>query len=162
DLVEEQKTRDFRVFEFAQDKLELRHLAVVGLANHYGRIDRRQDGAHVVDEFNRARTIKKRVAVAHEGGRGGRELHAHLGVARFLARVADRGSGFDRALTLYRAGAGKNRFQERGFAALERPHQRDTPWASRPAFPVSHKLPPSKSRSVPPPGLLFYYRFRGI
>src|SRR6266849_4327684 len=92
-----------------------------------------------MDEFNRARAIKKRVAVAHESGGGDRDLDAHLVVARFLAGVADRGSGVNRALTLYRAGAGKNRFQKRGLAALERPHQRDTPWAPGPAFPVSHK-----------------------
>jgi hypothetical protein len=64
-------------------------------------------------------------------------------VARLLAGVADGGSGIYRALSLYRAGAGKYRLQKRGLAALERPHQRNTPWASRPAFLVSHKLPPS-------------------
>src|SRR5260370_36357410 len=142
----------------------MRRLALGSRAPHRGGIDGRQNGAHVVDEFNRARAIEKRIAVAHNRGRGDREIYAHLVVARFLAGVADRGSGLNSALTLYRAGAGKNRLQKRGLTALERPHQRNTPWASRPAFLVSHKLPPSmveigpSARSV----LLSFQGNRGV
>ena len=42
DLVEKQEARNIVVFQFAQDQLQLRHLLLVGLADHDGRVDRRQ------------------------------------------------------------------------------------------------------------------------
>src|SRR5438045_1821052 len=44
-------------------------------------------------------------------------------MTRFLAGVADRALRVDRALTLDRAGAGEDRFEQRRLAALERAHQ---------------------------------------
>src|SRR5262249_40876333 len=46
---------------------------------------------------------------------------------RFRAAVADGGARFHRALALDRTGAGEDRFEQRGLAALERAHQRDAP-----------------------------------
>ena len=127
DLVEEQEARNVEVFQLAQDQLQLRHLLLVGLADHDRGIDRGQRRAHVVDEFDRARTIDEGVAVAHEVGGGDGELDAHLVMARLLGGVADRGAGLHRALPLDRAGARQDRFEQRGLAALERAHQRDAP-----------------------------------
>ena len=73
DLVEEQEARDVQVFELAQDQLQLRHLLLVGLADHDRGIDRRQRRAHVVDEFDGAGAIDEGVAVAHEIGGGDRK-----------------------------------------------------------------------------------------
>ena len=55
DLVEEQKARNAQVFQLAQDDLKLRQLLLVGLADHDRGIDRRDRGAHVVRELDRAR-----------------------------------------------------------------------------------------------------------
>ena len=71
DLVEKQKARNAEILELAQDDLQLRQLLLVRLADHDRGIDRRQRGAHVVRELDRAGTIDKGVAVAHEGGGGG-------------------------------------------------------------------------------------------
>src|SRR5262249_38060372 len=81
----------------------------------------------VVDELDRARAIDERVGIAHEVGRGDRELDAHAMVARLLAGIADGGAGLDRALALDRPGAREDRLEERGLAALERAHQCDAP-----------------------------------
>jgi hypothetical protein len=70
DLVEEQKARNFLVFELAQNELKLRHLLLVELAHHDRSVDGRQRRAHVVDEFNRARAIDESISVAHEIGAG--------------------------------------------------------------------------------------------
>ena len=53
-------------------------------------------------------------------------------VARFLRIVADRGAGFDAALTLDRAGAGQDRLEQRGLSALEGAHQCNAPGTLRP------------------------------
>ena len=128
DLVEKQEMRNVLVFQFAQDQLQLRHLLLVGLADHDRGVDRRQHAAHVLDEFDRAGAIDEGVAVAHEiGGREGR-LDAHLVAAGFLAGVAHRGACVHRALARNGAGAGENRFEQCGLAALEWAHQRDAPW----------------------------------
>ena len=127
DLVEEQKARNVLVFQFAQDQLQLRHLLLVGLADHHRGVDRRQHGAHVVDEFDRAGTIDEGVAVAHESGGGDGSFHAHLVMAGFLAGVADGGAGVDRALARDRAGAREDRLEQCGLAALEWAHQCDAP-----------------------------------
>ena len=127
DLVQEQEARNLLVFELAQDQLQLRDLLFVHLADDDGGIDRRQRRAHVVDELDRARTIDEGVAFAHEARRRDRKLDAHAMMTRFLAGVADRGSGIDGALALDRAGACEDRFEESGLAALERAHQRDAP-----------------------------------
>src|SRR6516225_3078892 len=66
DLVDEQDTGDFRVFQFAQDQLQLWNLLLVHFADDDGGIDRRQYRPHVVNELHRAGTIQKRVIVAHE------------------------------------------------------------------------------------------------
>src|SRR5579864_8361764 len=131
DLVHEQNARDFLVFQLAQDELELRHLLLVHLADDDGDVDRRQHGAHVVDEFDRARAVEERIVVAHEARGGGGQLDAHAVMARFLAGVADRIAGFDGALTLDRAGAGEDRFEQRGLAALKGTDQRDAARAGR-------------------------------
>ena len=133
DLVEKQEMRNVLVFEFAQDQLQLRHLFLVGFADHDRRVDRRQHRAHVMNEFDRTGAIDKRVTVAHElsGGEGG--LDTHLVLARFLAGVADGGAGIDRALARDRACARENGFEKCGLAALEGAHQRDAPgtlWAT--------------------------------
>ena len=127
DLVEEQKARNVEVFELAQDELKLRHLLLVGLADHDGGIDRGQRGAHVMDEFDGAGAIDEGVAVAHELGGGDGELDAHLVMARLLGRIADGGAGLHRTLPLDRAGARQDRFEERGLSRLKRAHQRDAP-----------------------------------
>src|SRR5579862_7187862 len=131
DLVDEQDAGDFLVFQLAQNELELRHLFLVHLADDDGDVDRRQHGAHVVDEFDRARAVEEHIGIAHEIRGGGGELDAHAVMARFLAGVADRVAGFDGALALDRAGAGEDRFQERGLAALKRTDQRDAAWTGR-------------------------------
>jgi hypothetical protein len=120
--------RNVEVFQFAQDQLQLRHLLLVGLADHDRGVDRRQRRAHVMDEFDRTRAIDKSVAVAHESRGGDRSLDAHLVLAGFLAGVADGSTRVHRALPLHRPGARENCFQQCGFAALKRAHQRDAPW----------------------------------
>jgi hypothetical protein len=129
DLVDEEKTRNFLRFELAHDELKLRHLLLVELADDDRGIDRRQRRAHVVNEFNRARTIDESIGVALEIRAGDGELDTHQVVTRFLAGVTDGVLRLDRALTLDRAGAGEDRFEQRGLAALERAHQRDAAWA---------------------------------
>ena len=59
DLVEKQEARDVLLLELAQDELQLRNLLLVQLADDDRRIDRRQHRAHVVDEFDGARTIEE-------------------------------------------------------------------------------------------------------
>jgi hypothetical protein len=108
DLVEKQEMRNVLVFQFAQDQLQLRHLFLVGLADHDRGVHRREHGAHVMNEFDRAGAVDEGVAVAHEFGGGDRSLDAHLVGARFLAGVADRGARVYGALALDRAGAGEN------------------------------------------------------
>ena len=125
DLVDEQDARNFPVFELAQDELKLRDFLLVHFAHHHGGVDRRQHRAHVVNEFDRARAIEERIGVAHEIRGGDGELDAHVVMARFLAGVADRIAGFDRALARDRSGAGEDRFEQCGLAALERTDQRD-------------------------------------
>jgi hypothetical protein len=53
-------------------------------------------------------------------------------VTGFLAAVADGRPGLDRALTLDRPGAREDCFEECRLAALERPNQRNAPWATGP------------------------------
>src|SRR5450759_85126 len=110
DLVEEQKVRNVLIFKLAQDQLQLRHLLLVGLADHDRRVDRGQHAAHVVADFARAGPIDEGVTVVHERGGGEGRLHAHLVIAGFLAGVAHRVAGIHRALPLHRAGAGEDRF----------------------------------------------------
>ena len=143
DLVEKQETRNLLLFELAQNELQLRDLLLVELADHDRGIDRRQRRAHVVDEFDGARTIDEGVIVAHEIGGGDGELDAHLVMARLLAGVADRGARLDRALALDRAGAGEDRLEQRGLAALERAHQRDAPWTRSSCAVLCHIRLPS-------------------
>ena len=76
---------------------KLRQLALVGFADHDRGIDRRDRGAHVVREFDRAGTIDEGIAVAHEVGGGGGEADAHLVMAGLGAGIADGSSGFDAA-----------------------------------------------------------------
>ena len=128
DLVEKQKTRNAEIFQLAQDDLQLRQLLLVRLADHHRGIDRRQRRAHVMRELDRAGTIDEGVTVAHEGGGGGGEADAHLVTACLGAGIADGSSGFDAAGIRDGAGSGQDRFEECGFAALERAHQRNAPW----------------------------------
>ena len=131
DLVEEQNARNFPVFQLAQNELQLRYFLLVHFAHDHRRVDRRQHRAHVVDELDRAGAIEEGVGVAHEIGGGDRELDAHAMMARFLAAVADRVAGLDGALALDHAGAGEDRFEQRGLAALEGTDQRDTAGTGR-------------------------------
>ena len=109
----------------------MRNLLLIHFANNDRHIDRRQHRTHVVDKFDRAGAVEKSVGVAHEIGRGDRKLGAHAMMARFLAAVAYGIAGLDRTLALDGAGAGENRFEQRGLAALERTDQRDTARAGR-------------------------------
>ena len=138
DLVEEEQARHLEVFQLAQHQFELRHLALVSLAHHHRGVDRRQHRAHLVDEFDRARAIHEGVVVAHEVRGRDRDLDAHLVMAGFLAGVADRGSGIDRALALDRVGPRQHRLEQRGLAALEWTHQRNAPWTSWTCSVVCH------------------------
>jgi hypothetical protein len=128
DLVEEQEARNLLGFQLAQNELKLRNLLLVELADHDRGVDCGQRRAHVLDEFDRAGAIDESIAVAHEIGGGDGELDAHLVVARLFAGVTHRVARIDGALALNRAGAGEDRFEQRGLAALERAHQRDAPW----------------------------------
>jgi len=143
DLVEEQKARDFQIFELAQDDLQLRQLLLVRLADDHCGIDRGQRRAHVVRKFHRARTIDKSVAVTHEGGGRGRQRHAHLVMARLGAGIADRCAGIDAAGARNRARSRQDRFQKCGFTALERAHQCDAPWTTGTSDVLSHSPSPS-------------------
>src|SRR6202043_1084906 len=80
----------------------------------------------VVDEFDRARAVEEGVGVAHEIRGGDRKLDAHAMMTGFLAGVADAVAGLDGALALDHRGAGEDRLEQRGLAALERPAQGDT------------------------------------
>ena len=62
-------------------------------------------------------------------------------MARFLAGVADGIAGLDRTLALNGAGAGEDRFEQRGLAALERTDQRDAARAGRTRAVVARWLP---------------------
>src|SRR5262245_59750563 len=95
-----------------------------------------------MDELDRAGTIDEGVALAHELGGGDRELAAHDVVTRLLAAVADRGGRLDGALTLDRAGAGEDRFEQRGLTALEWAHQCDAPWTRGSCAVLCHFPPP--------------------
>src|ERR1700749_1692001 len=85
-----------------------------------------------------AGTIDKSVAVAHEAGGSGGEADAHLVTARFRAGIADRSSKFDTAGATDGAGARHYRFQQSGFTALERAHQRNAPWTAGTSDVMSH------------------------
>jgi hypothetical protein len=111
DLVDEEKARNTALLQLAQHQLQLRHLALVGLAHHHGGVDRRQHRAHLLHEFDGAWTIEKRISVAEEIGGGDGELDAHLVRTRLRVGVAHRVSGLDRARPVYRAGARQNRFE---------------------------------------------------
>ena len=113
-------------------------LLLVGLADHDRGIDRGNRGAHVVREFDRARTIDKGVAVAHETGRGGGEADAHLVMAGLGAGIADGSSGIDAAGAGDGARARQDRFKKCGFTALERAHQRNAPWTAGTSDVLSH------------------------
>jgi hypothetical protein len=61
-------------------------------------------------ELDRAGTIDKGVTIAHEGGGGGGEAHAHLVAARFGAGIADGSSGIDAAGIFNGPGSGQYGF----------------------------------------------------
>ena len=143
DLVQEQEAGDLLVFELAQDQLQLRDLLFIHLADDHRGIDRRQRRAHVMDEFDRARTIDEGEVLAHEARGRDRDFDAHAMVARFLAGVADRGSCIDGALALDRAGACEDAFEKSGLAALERAYQRNAPGARGSCAVLCHFRLPS-------------------
>ena len=155
DLVEEQDAGDFLVFQLAQDELKLRDFLLVHFADDHRGIDRRQHRAHVMDEFDRARAIEEGIGVAHEIGGGDGKLDAHAVMTRFLAGVADRVAGLDRALARNHAGAGEDRFKQRGLAALEGTDQRDAAGTRRAPAVVSvrrHEHLPLLTRHSRRPG----------
>ena len=119
DLVEKQQARNIQVFEFAQDDLQLRQLALVGLADHHRKIDRGDRGAHVVRELDRPRTIDEGVALAHEIRGGGGQPDAHLVTAGLGAGIADGSPGFHAAGFGNGAGTRQYRFEKCGFTALD-------------------------------------------
>ena len=138
DLVEKQEARDAEILEFAQDDLKLRQLAFIGLADHDGGIHRRDCGAHVVGEFDRAGAIDEGIFVPHETCGGGSETDAHLVVARLGTGVADGSSGIDAAGLGNGACARQDGFKKCGFTALERAHQCNTPWTAGTSDVLSH------------------------
>jgi hypothetical protein len=97
DLVEEQEARNVGFLELAQHEFERRRLAVIRLADHDRGVDRRQDMAHLVQEFDRAGAIDELEALAEEFGGGDVELGAHLMGACLGRRIADAVAGLDRA-----------------------------------------------------------------
>ena len=137
-LFRNRKRGNAEILELAQDDLQLRQLLLVRLADHDRGIDRGKRGAHVVRELDRAGTIDKGVAVAHEGGGGGGEADAHLVVARFGAGIADGSSGIDAAGILDGARSRQYGFEKCGFTALERAHQRNAPWTAGTSDVLSH------------------------
>ena len=148
DLVDEQEARNLLLFELAQDELELRNLLLVELADHDRGVDGRQRRAHVVDELDGAGTVDEAVVIAHEIGGGDGDLDAHPVMARLLAGVADGVACLDRALARNGAGAGEDRFEQRGLAALERAHQRDAPWTRSSCAVLCHLPPPLLTRDA--------------
>ncbi len=138
DLVQKQKTRNAQILELAQDDLQLRQFFLVRLADHDRGIDRGKRGAHVMRELDRAGTIDKGVAVAHETGGGRAQADAHLVVAGLRAGIANRGSHLDAAGTMNCARARQYGFKKCGFTALERAHQRNAPWTTGTSDVLSH------------------------
>ena len=139
DLVEKQQARNAEVFQFAQDDLQLRQLALVGLADHHRGIDRGNRGAHVVRELDRPRTIDEGVTVAHEIRGGGGQADAHLVAAGLGAGIADGSSGFHAAGFGDGAGARQYCFKKCGFTALERAHQCNAPGTAGTSGVLSHR-----------------------
>ena len=127
DLVQKQEAGNTEIFEFAQDDLQLRQLALVGFAHHHGGIDRGKRRPHVVRELDRTRTIDEGVGFAHEGRSRGAETYAHLVMARLRTGVADAGSVIDAACFGDCARSGEDGFEKCGLAALEGAHQRNAP-----------------------------------
>jgi hypothetical protein len=125
DFVQEQKARKLQFFELAQHQLQLRDFLLVGFADHDRGVDRRQRRAHVLGKLDGARAVQERIGVAEERCGGDRKLGAHPVGAGLGAGVADRVAGFDGAGPLQHAGAGEDRFEQRGFAGLKRAHDRD-------------------------------------
>ena len=98
-----------------------------------------------LQELDRAGAIDEGVGVAHEVDRGDVQLHAHAMGARLGAGIADRGARGDATLTLQRAHARQDGFQQRRLAALERAHERDAPWTPATSTVVcflGHDRPP--------------------
>ena len=87
-----------QLLELAQDDLQRRRLARVGLADHHRRVADRQHVAHVVDELDRTGTIDEGEAVAHIVDAGDVRLDAHRVDARFGAGIADAGAVAHRTL----------------------------------------------------------------
>ena len=107
--------------------MQLRQLALIGLAYHNGGIDRGNGRAHVVGEFDRTRTVDKGIGFAHEAGGGRGQPDAHLVLACFGTGIADAGSLIDAACFGDCARSGKDGLKKCGFPALERAHQRNAP-----------------------------------
>ena len=147
-LVEEQEARNAQVFKLAQDELQLRQLALIGLANHHGSIDRRQRRAHILREFDRAGAIDERITVAHEASRHGGETHPHLVCACFGTCIAGARAGLDTPGLRDRSRTREDRLKQCGFSALERAHQCDASRTALGAWGTSQVL-----SHTPPPDL---------
>ena len=80
DLIQEQDARQAEFLELAQDNLQRRNLARVGLAYHDRGVADRQRVAHVVDELDRSRAVEEGEPVAHVVDAADVRLDAH-GVA---------------------------------------------------------------------------------
>ena len=154
DLVEKQETGNLPLFQFAQHELELRDFLLVHLTYDDGGVDGRQHRAHVMDEFDGTRAIDKAIAVAHKIGGGDRHFDAHVMLARLFAGITDRSPRLHRTLALDGAGAGEDRFQKSGLAALEWAHQRDTPGTLGTCAVLSHCNLPCWPGAGPYPGPL--------
>ena len=146
DLVEEDEARDAEFLEFAQDELQRGNLARIGLADDDRRVTHRQDVAHFVGEFDRARAVDESVAVAEIIGGGDIGLHAHGVGARLGAGIADRRAVAHIALARYGAGARHDALEERRLPALEGADQRNQPGPHRSSAAFGrrvahHKLP---------------------
>ena len=84
-----------------------------------------QGVTHVVDEFDRARSVEEGEPVAEVIDAGDIGLDAHGVAARLRARIADAGAFAHRALPRHAAAARQDPLEKAGFAALKRSDDRD-------------------------------------
>ena len=125
DLVEKEDARRPDFLEFAQDDLQRRNLARIGLANDDDRIADGQRVAHVMDEFDRARAVEKGQPVAHVVDAGDIRLDAHRVTAGLGARIADARALAHRPLPGETPAAGHDALEKARFSALKRPDNGD-------------------------------------
>jgi hypothetical protein len=102
-----------------EDHLQRGYLAAVGLADHNRRVAERQDGAHVVQEFDGARAVDEGELIGEVLGGGDVGLDRHLVRAGFRRGVADAGAARDLTRARDRAGACEQCLEQGRLSALE-------------------------------------------